>query len=72
MDPQVKYKNKVVMIGFVKELCEKESPEDLDKIKVRIYGTLNSTGMFNFLIIKIYNIKIYMCIIILLYFFNKI
>jgi len=43
VDPQVKYKNKVIMIGFVKELCEKESPEDLDKIKVRIYGTLNST-----------------------------
>jgi len=43
IDPQVKYKNKVVMIGFAEELCKNESPEDLDKIKVKVYGTLNTT-----------------------------
>jgi len=43
VDFQTKYKNKVLLFGFVSDLCEKESPEDLDKIKVRVYGQLNDT-----------------------------
>jgi len=34
------------MLGFAEELCKNESPEDLDKIKVKVYGTLNTTGRF--------------------------
>jgi len=43
IDFQTKYKNKVLLFGFVKELCENEDPTELDKVKVRVYGELNST-----------------------------
>jgi len=43
VDFQTKYKNKVLLFGFVKELCENEPPEVLEKIKVRVYGQLNDT-----------------------------
>jgi len=43
IDIQTKYKNKVLLFGFVKELCEQEDPSALDNIKVRVYGELNST-----------------------------
>jgi len=43
IDFQTKYKNKVLLFGFVKELCEKEDPADLENIVVRVYGELNDT-----------------------------
>jgi len=43
IDFQTKYKNKYLLFGFVDELCKNEDPSVLDKIKVRVYGELNST-----------------------------
>lgn len=43
IDFQTIYKNAVVLFGFEKTLCRNENENALDKIKVRIYGRLDTT-----------------------------